>query len=338
MLIRRTAAHNVGILGIGAYRPHRVVGNDEVAARTGRTAEWIERRTGIVERRYAAADESVVDMAVEAARKAAADAGVAPAALDAVVLASMSNLRQSPGGAAVIADRLGVGAAAFDLNAACAGFCYALTLAASLVRDGTARHVLVVGSDKMTDIVDPEDPATGILFADGAGAVVVGPLGQDGPDGGPGDGIGPAVWGTDGSRAGLIAHSADWREYRDGQDVPWPTMRMAGPEVFRWAIAELPEVARRALDAAGVAPEELGAFIPHQANLRMIETLVQRLELPGRVAVARDVAHAGNTSAASIPLAMARLRESGAVGGGDLALLLGFGAGLTWGAQVVRLP
>ncbi|MGW1073743.1 beta-ketoacyl-ACP synthase 3 [Streptomyces sp. NPDC002537] len=330
MPIERTAVQNVGILGIGAYRPHRVVGNEEIAARTGRTAEWIERRTGIVERRHAAPDETVADMAVEAAWKAAADAGVTPGKLDTVVLASMSGLRQTPGGAAGIADRLGVRAAAFDLDAACAGFCYALALAASLVRDGSARHVLVVGSDKMTDIVDPEDASTAILFADGAGAVVVGPREEGG--------IGPVVWGSDGSRGDLIAHSADWLEYRDHPEIAWPTMRMAGPEVFRWAIAEMPEIAREAIAAAGIRMADLGAFVPHQANLRMIETMVQRLSLPAHVAVARDVVHSGNTSAASIPLAVARLRESGAVGSGDLALFLGFGAGLTWGAQVVRLP
>nr|WP_229898718.1 beta-ketoacyl-ACP synthase 3 [Streptomyces hiroshimensis] len=329
-MTQRTAVNGVGILGIGAYRPHRVVGNEEVAARTGRTAEWIERRTGIVERRYAGAGESVTDMAVEAARKAAADAGIAPGKLGAVILASMSYLRQSPGGAGEIADRLGIRAAAFDLNAACAGFCYALALAAAMVRDGSAQYVAVIGSDRMTDIVAPEDPSAAILFADGAGAVVVGP--QDD------EGIGPVVWGSDGSRAGLIAHDATWDEFRGDPEKPWPVMRMAGPEVFRWAIEEMPPVARAALEAAGVTPGELDAFVPHQANLRMIETITQRLDLPGSVAVARDVAHSGNTSAASIPLALARLKELGSVGSGGLALLLGFGAGLTWGAQVVRLP
>ncbi|GAA0463042.1 beta-ketoacyl-ACP synthase III [Streptomyces stramineus] len=331
MQIQRTAEQGVGILGIGAYRPHRVVTNDEVAARTGRTAEWIQRRTGIVERRYAAADEGVVEMAVEAARKAAADAGVEPDRLDAVVLASMSNLRQSPGASTEIAHRLGTRApAAFDLNAACAGFCYGLALAASMVRDGSARYVVVIGSDKMTDIVDPEDPSAAILFADGAGAMVVGPAEETG--------IGPVVWGSDGSRGDLIAHSADWLGYRDDPGAGWPTMRMAGPEVFRWAIEEMPKVARRALDAAGVSPSDLDAFVPHQANLRIIGTVAERLALPPHVVVAQDVVHAGNTSAASVPLAVARLRESGAVGSGGLALFLGFGAGLTWGAQVVRLP
>ncbi|MEU1815613.1 beta-ketoacyl-ACP synthase 3 [Streptomyces roseifaciens] len=328
--MQRTAVNGVGILGIGAYRPHRVVGNAEVAARTGRTAEWIERRTGIVERRYAGPGESVTDMAVEAARKAAADAGIAPGKLGAVILASMSYLQQSPGGSAEIADRLGIRAAAFDLNAACAGFCYALALASAMVRDGSAQYVAVIGSDRMTDIVAPDDPSAAILFADGAGAVVVGPQDEEG--------IGPVVWGSDGSRAGLIAHDAAWDAFRDEPGREWPTMRMAGPEVFRWAIEEMPPVARAALDAAGIGAGDLDAFVPHQANLRMIETVTQRLDLPGHVTVARDVVHNGNTSAASVPLALARLKELGSVGSGGLALLLGFGAGLTWGAQVVRLP
>ncbi len=329
-LMQRTAVNGVGILGIGAYRPHRVVGNAEVAARTGRTAEWIERRTGIVERRYAGTGESVTDMAVEAARKAAADAGIAPGKLGAVILASMSYLQQSPGGSAEIADRLGIRAAAFDLNAACAGFCYALALASAMVRDGSAQYVAVIGSDRMTDIVGPEDPSAAILFADGAGAVVVGPQDEEG--------IGPVVWGSDGSRAGLIAHDAAWDAFRDDPGREWPTMKMAGPEVFRWAIEEMPPVARAALDAAGIGAGELDAFVPHQANLRMIETVTQRLALPEHVTVARDVVHSGNTSAASVPLALARLKEMGSVSSGGLALLLGFGAGLTWGAQVVRLP
>ncbi|MEW2029258.1 beta-ketoacyl-ACP synthase 3 [Streptomyces roseifaciens] len=328
--MQRTAVNGVGILGIGAYRPHRVVGNAEVAARTGRTAEWIERRTGIVERRYAGPGESVTDMAVEAARKAAADAGIAPGKLGAVILASMSYLQQSPGGSAEIADRLGIRAAAFDLNAACAGFCYALALASAMVRDGSAQYVAVIGSDRMTDIVAPDDPSAAILFADGAGAVVVGPQDEEG--------IGPVVWGSDGSRAGLIAHDAAWDAFRDDPGREWPTMKMAGPEVFRWAIEEMPAVARAALDAAGIGAGDLDAFVPHQANLRMIETVAQRLDLPGHVTVARDVLHSGNTSAASVPLALARLKELGSVGSGGLALLLGFGAGLTWGAQVVRLP
>jgi 3-oxoacyl-[acyl-carrier-protein] synthase-3 len=318
------------ILGIGAYRPRRIAGNDELEARTGRADAWIRRRTGIVERRYAEPDETVTDMAVEAARKALADAGIDPGRVDMVLLTSMSQVRQSPGGAPEVAHRLGTVSAALDLNAACAGFCYGLGVADGLVRAATAEHVLLVGSDKMSDIVDPYDTSTAFLFADGAGAVVVGP--------GPEDGIGPTVWGTDGEQRHLIAHSATWVEHRDDPRLPWPTMRMAGPEVFRWAVGKIPAVAGQALAAAGVGPADLAAFVPHQANLRITDTLADRLGLPSHVAVARDVTHAGNTSSASVPLALDRLRETGEVPPGGRALLAGFGAGLSWAAQVVRLP
>lgn len=318
------------VLGIGAYRPRRIVGNDELEARTGRSGAWIRRRTGIVERRFAEPDETVMDMAVEAARKALADAGIIPGRVDMVLLTSMSNTRQSPGGAPEVAHRLGTGSAALDLNAACAGFCYGLGMADGLVRAGTANHVLLIGSDKMSDIVDPYDASAAFLFADGAGAVVVGP--------GPEDGIGPTAWGTDGGQRHLIAHSATWVEHRDDPEVPWPTMRMAGPEVFRWAVGEIPAVAEQALAAAGLEPTDLAAFVPHQANLRITDALATRLGLPPHVAVARDVTYAGNTSAASVPLALDRLRETGDVSPGGRALLAGFGAGLSWAAQVVRLP
>ncbi|MFF9365639.1 beta-ketoacyl-ACP synthase 3 [Streptomyces griseoluteus] len=324
------------ILGIGAYRPRRIVGNEELEPHTGRSDDWIRRRTGIVERRYAERDETVMDMAVEAARKALADAGVVPGRVDMVLLTSMSNVRQSPGGGPEVAHRLGTGSAALDLDAACAGFCYGLGLADGLVRSGAADHVLLVGSDKMSDIVDPCDASAAFLFADGAGAVVVGP---DSPAGaGSPAGIGPTVWGSDGGRRQLIAHSATWVEYRDDPELPWPTMRMAGTEVFRWAVGAIPEVAGRALSAAGVTAADLAAFVPHQANLRITDALADRLGLPPHVAVARDGRYAGNTSAASVPLALDRLRESGEVPRGGLALLVGFGAGLSWASQVVRLP
>jgi 3-oxoacyl-[acyl-carrier-protein] synthase-3 len=318
------------ILGIGAYRPRRIVGNDELEARTGRSDEWIRRRTGIVERRFAEPDETVMDMAVEAAHKALADAGVTPRQVDIVLLSSMSNLRQSPGGAPEVAHRLGTGTAALDLNAACAGFCYGLGIADGLVRSGSAGHVLLIGSDKMSDIVDPHDASAAFLFADGAGAVVVGPATDEG--------IGPVVWGADGDRRHLITHSATWLEHRDDPGLPWPTLRMAGPEVFRWAVGEIPTVAEQALVAAGVTGAELAAFVPHQANLRITDALAARLGLPPHVVVARDVTHTGNTSAASVPLALDRLRETAALPPGGHALLAGFGAGLSWAAQVVRLP
>jgi 3-oxoacyl-[acyl-carrier-protein] synthase III len=320
----------VGILGIGGYRPHRVVDNKDLVTRTGRTAEWIERRTGIVERRYAAHNETVADMAVEAAIKAAADAGISARELGAIIVASMSHIRHSPGVAPEVAHRLGSQGGAFDVNAACAGYCYALSVAASMVQVGTTDYVAVIGSDKMTDIVDPNNPSTAPLFADGAGAMVLGAREHNE--------IGPVVWGSDGGKRNLVMHTASWLEYRNDPSVPWPTMDMSGPEVFRWVIEQMPKVAQQAVAAAGIAVTDLDAFVPHQANLRIIDKLAASIGLPNSVAVARDVVTAGNTSTASIPLAVTRLREIGAVRSGDLALLLGFGGGLTWAGQVVRLP
>jgi 3-oxoacyl-[acyl-carrier-protein] synthase-3 len=330
MHLGREGTRGARILGIGEYRPQRVVNNENVAARTGRSAEWIERRTGIIERRYASSDETVADMAVEAAMKAMADAGISARELSVVIVASMSVIRHSPGVAPEVAHRLGSHGGAFDINAACASYCYALGIAASMVQAGTADHVAVIGSDKMTDIVDPADPSVAPLFADGAGAMVVGPCAHNQ--------IGPTASGSDGSKRGLIGHTATWLDYRDDRSLPWPTMSMAGPEVFRWVIENMPDAARRAAGIARVDVADLDAFVPHQANLRMTEKLVAVLRLPESVTVARDVVTSGNTSAASIPLAVARMRDLGAVRSGSRALLLGFGGGLTWAGQVVQLP
>jgi 3-oxoacyl-[acyl-carrier-protein] synthase III len=319
----------VAVVGIGGYRPRRVVDNDTVAARVGRDAEWILRRTGIRRRHHAGPDEQVADMAVEAATKALAEAGVAGRELGAVIVASMSETRRSPGAAPEVAYRLGAACGAFDLNAACAGFCYGLDVAASLVT-ARGRAVVVIGVDRMTEIIDPADPGTAPLFADGAGAMVVAP-------GEPGA-IGPTVSGSDGGGRDLIAHTATWREYREVPGTPWPTMGMAGPPVFRWVLDTMPEVARRAAAAAGSDVADLEAFVPHQANLRIVDGLAARLDLPASTVVGRDVVTSGNTSSASIPLAVDRLRELGAVRPGDRALLLGFGGGLTWAGQVIRLP
>jgi len=318
------------ILGLGSYRPTRVVANGELCARIDSSDEWIRRRSGIETRRYAGPDESILDMAVQAAKKALADAGVPPGNVDLILLACMSNMKQSPAAAPEVAWRLGIHGGAVDLGAACAGFCYALALADGLVRAGSVGHVLVVGVEKMTDMCDTDDRSTAFLFADGAGAALVGPSRTIG--------IAPAVLGSDGGRAHLIGHDASWLDYRDTPGLPWPTVRMAGQDVFRWVSVEMPAVARMALAAAGVGTDALGAFVPHQANLRMVEALAKALRLPPHVAVARDVVTAGNTSSASIPLAMQRLLELGEAHSGDLALLIGFGAGLVYAAQVVILP
>ena len=305
------------ILGLGQHRPPRVVANDELATTLDTDDAWIRERTGIRARRLAADDSGVVTMAVDASAKALADAGIDPADVDLVVVATCTMPTSIPGAAAQVASGLGASrAGAFDINAACAGFCYGLSVAADAVRSGTARTVVVTGAEKLSDWVDWTDRRSAILFGDGAGAAVVGA--------GETSGIGPVVWGSDGTRAGLI-------------DVPvGGKLRLDGPAVFRWATTSLAEVARTACTAAGIAPTDLAAFVPHQANLRIVEAVARRLGAPDAV-VADDITDTGNTSAASVPLALGRLRDEGRVVTGDRALLLAFGAGLTWAGQVVEV-
>jgi 3-oxoacyl-[acyl-carrier-protein] synthase-3 len=306
------------IVGLGAHRPARVVTNEELARTLDTDDKWIGRRTGIGARRIAGDGETVVEMATQAARKAVAAAGRDPGEVDLVVLATCSAASSIPSGAASVATRLGAhGAGAFDLNAACAGFCYGLSVAADAVRSGSARCVVVAGSERMSDTVDWSDRASAILFGDGAGAAVV--------SGTPADGVGPVVWGSDGSSAALI------------EQPPGGTLRMDGQAVYRWAVGSLAEVARAACTRAGIAPEELDGFVPHQANGRIIDALATELGLTG-VPVAHDVAGSGNTSSASIPLALSAMRERGELHAADRVLLLGFGAGLTWAGQVVTVP
>ncbi|MGX7829521.1 beta-ketoacyl-ACP synthase 3 [Actinokineospora sp. 24-640] len=306
------------IVGVGSYRPDRAVDSAGIAVRFGRTGEWVRERTGIVSRRVADESESAAVMAAAAGARALDHSGLAPADVDLVIVATCSADSPIPGLAAGVAVAIGAGGAAgFDLNAACAGFCYALAVAADTVRCGSARTVLVVGSERMTALVDPTDLGTSIIFGDGAGAAVV--TAADEP------GIGPIVWGSDGAAADLI-------------HIPeGGLMHMAGQSVFRWATTEIHPIALLACERAGVRPADLAAIVPHQANLRIIDALAVKIGAPG-AAVARDVVDAGNTSAASIPMAMDRLLAEGAAPPGGLALLIGFGAGLTYAAQVVRLP
>lgn len=298
----------------------QVVGNEAVASLTGTTDAWIRERTGITERRIAGPGESVVEMAAAAGRAALEAARCAPASVDLVLLASCSMPSLLPPGAPQVAHLLGVPrtAGTLDVNAACAGFCSALALAGDTVRAGGAEHVLVVGSERMSDWVDPTDRSTAILFGDGAGAVLVGPT--DTPA------IGPVTWANDGSRASLI-------EVRSGEHH----MRMDGPAVYRWATTELADLARRACELAGVDPQDLDALVVHQANLRIVDALARALGAE-RAVVSRDVVTTGNTSAASIPLALSALAEDGDLPAGGYALFLSFGAGLAVAGQVVRLP
>jgi len=318
------------IMGVGGYRPSRIVTNAEIIEKIDSSDEWIRERSGIESRRWAAPDESVIDMSVAAAGKAIAQAGLRPEQIGAVLVATVTHPLQTPSAAAAVADRLGAtDAAASDLSAACAGFCYGVSLANDMVRGGSAEHVVVVGCEKLSDFTDSYDRSTAFIFGDGAGAVVIGP--SDEPA------IGPTIWGSNGQEYDAITQTASWIDVRDHQ-VEFPTLTMQGQKVFRWAVWQMAPVAQRALDAAGITADELDAFIPHQANMRITDALIKTLKLPAHVPVARDIREQGNTSAASIPLAMERMLETGEVKSGGTALLIGFGAGLVYASQVVVLP
>ncbi|MEV4294246.1 beta-ketoacyl-ACP synthase III [Microbispora rosea] len=307
------------ILAFGGYQPAQVVTNDDLAARIDTNDEWIQSRVGIKERRVAGPQESEIDLAVQAGGKALAASGLSSDDIDLVIVATCTIEAPIPNAAGRVAHRLGITApGAFDLNAACAGFCYALAAASDAVRSGSATNVLVVGSEKLTQWVDPEDRSTVVIFADGAGAAVVGP--SDRP------GIGPVAWGSAGDKAEAI-------QIKDRHSF----LHQEGQTVFRWATTALHPVAKLACERAGVDPADLAAFVPHQANLRIVEAIARKLGADNAV-VARDIVLAGNTSAASIPLALSRMIERGEVQSGGLALLLGFGAGLTYASQVIEIP
>jgi 3-oxoacyl-[acyl-carrier-protein] synthase-3 len=309
-------------MSFGGYQPANVITNDDLAARVDTSDEWIRSRVGIVSRRFAGPDETVADMAVVAGGKALAGSGLSPADIDLVIVATCSTESPIPNASAEVAYRLGIVApGAYDLNAACAGFCYALSNASDAIRAGTARHVLVIGSEKMTAWIDPDDRSTSIIFADGAGAVVVGPVADGEPPG-----IGPVAWGSAGDMASKITIAdRDSFIYQEGQAV------------FRWATTALHPIAAQACERAGVAVGDLSAFVPHQANLRIIEIIARKLGVP-RELMADDIVHSGNTSSASVPLALAAMAERGDLKPGSHALLLGFGAGLCYAAQVITVP
>lgn len=318
------------ILALGAARGDRIVPNDDLIEPINSSDEWIRQRTGIITRTRASAGVSAVDLATAAATEAIERSGVDPAEIDVVLVATISNIMQSPSISAVVADRVGANpAAAYDVNAACAGYTYAVAQADALIRAGSARNALVIGAEKLSDIVDPTDRSISFLLGDGAGAAVIGP--SETP------GISGTVWGSDGSKADAVSMSGTLVDFRDGKAV-WPTLRQEGQTVFRWAVWEMAKVAQQAIDQAGITVDDLAAFIPHQANMRIIDEFAKQLKLPEHVAIARDIATTGNTSAASIPLATHRLLEENPALSGGLALQIGFGAGLVFGAQVVVLP
>jgi 3-oxoacyl-[acyl-carrier-protein] synthase-3 len=324
-------AQNAAILGIGSYRPSRVIPNSEVIEAIDSSDEWIQQRSGIKQRRWATPEETIQMMSVAASRKALEHAGVDAAQVDAVIVATVSHMFQTPAVATAIAHELGTNRpAAFDISAACAGFCHGVALASDMVRGGSAKHVLVIGVERLSDLTDVGDRGTAFIFADGAGAAVVGP--SDEP------GIGPVVWGSDGEQFDLIRQKEDWREVLKQERPVMPHLVMQGNPVFRWAAFEMAKIAHATLDRSGISVEDLDVFVPHQANMRIIDAMARSMKLPERVKIARDIAEQGNTSAASIPLALDRMIEEGEAKSGDTALLIAFGAGLAYAAQVVKVP
>jgi 3-oxoacyl-[acyl-carrier-protein] synthase-3 len=319
------------VLGLGFHRASRVVPNAEVVEAIDSSDEWIQQRSGIIERRWATDEETVQMMSVSAARDALEYAGLQPGQIDCVIVATVSHMLQTPAVATAITHELGAGnAAAFDISAACAGFCHGLGLASDLVRAGSATHVLVIGVERLSDITDNTDRGTAFIFADGAGAAIVGP--SDTP------GIGPVVWGSDGEQYDLIRQREDWRDVVAANASVMPHLVMQGNAVFRWASFAMAKIANETLERSGISVDDLDLFVPHQANMRIIDAMARSMKLPPHVKIARDVAHQGNASAASIPLALRQMVLDGEAKSGDTALLIAFGAGLAYAAQVITVP
>ena len=329
-LVQPTGVAHTRILSVGAARGDIDVPNDDIVGPIDSSDEWIRQRTGIIQRKRASADVLAVDLAVEAGEEAITRSGVPREEIDGIIISTISNVAVTPSMASLAAHRLGLTpAAAFDISAACAGYVYGVSQADALVRAGTCTNVLIIGAEKLSDLIDPTDRSISFLLGDGAGAVLVGPSSHTG--------IGPTNWGSDGEKWDTIRMTNTFEEYRAG-DVEWPTLRQDGQTVFRWAVWEMAKVARQTLEDSGISPEDLAAFIPHQANMRIIDEFAKQLGLPESVVIARDISTQGNTSAASIPLALHALLEQHPELSGGLALTIGFGAGLVYGAQVIEMP
>ncbi len=336
MSIKLPAVGNSQILSVGSYRPRRLVPNSEIVDRIESSDEWIVQRTGIQSRRFAGPDESVISMAAAACEIALERAHMSMGDIDTVILATISYPFQAPSAATELVTVLGnPKAAAVDISAACAGFCYGVAMASDLVRTGTSKNVLVIGVEKLSDFTDPDDRATAFIFSDGAGAVIIGA--SDSVR------IGPTIWGSDADSRETIMLTPAYTEFRNAPDkgvaqLGWPNIAQQGQAVYRWAVFTVSKAGIRALEAAGVRADELGAFIPHQANMRIIESMAKEINIPESVITADDIRVNGNTSAASIPLAMDALLLKHPELHGTLALLIGYGAGLVYAAQVVALP
>jgi 3-oxoacyl-[acyl-carrier-protein] synthase-3 len=309
-------------VSLGHYQPSRVLTNDDLAQMVDTNDAWIRDRVGIVTRRIAAGEETVADMAAAAAEKALAGSGLTAADIDLVVVATCSSVDRCPNVSTRVAHKLGINApGAYDINTACSGFSYALATVDHAMRAGASRNAIVVGSEKLSDVTDWTDRATCIIFGDGAGAAVVTAAATPEEAG-----VGPVIWGSTPEKGDSVRIEG-WRPY----------IQQEGQAVFRWATTTLAPIALQACERAGVDPSEIRAFVAHQANARIIEGIAKRLALPNAI-VAKDIVESGNTSAASVPLALSKLVERREVPSGAPVLLFGFGGGLTYAGQVVRCP
>ncbi|MDD4237706.1 MAG: ketoacyl-ACP synthase III [Desulfotomaculaceae bacterium] len=323
---------NAGITGVGAYLPERILTNDELQKMVDTNDEWIRTRSGIKERRITSPEQATSDLAVIAGERALADAGVAPEELGLVIVATSTPDTIFPSTACLVQDRLGAkNAAAFDLAAGCTGFVYALATGSQFVTSGTYKKVLVIGAESLSRITNWEDRKTCVLFGDGAGAVVLSPVPK-------GYGILSFTLRSDGSKGATLIIPAGGSRLpatRETVEQKLHTIHMDGQEVFKFAVRIMGKAALEVLAAAGLESSDIDYFIPHQANIRIIESAAKRLVLSmEKVLVNLD--RYGNTSTASIPLALAEAVHSGRVKQGDHIVVVGFGAGLTWGAAVIK--
>ena len=342
VIAANTGHQNVAMLGIGAYRPKRLVSNDEVCEVLDSSDQWIFERSGIRNRRWISGDESARSMAAAAAERAIENSGIDKDKIGALILATNSWKTKIPHGGPIVAYDIGLnGIPAYDIAAGCGGFGYALGVAADTVRAGSAEYVLVVGVETMSVVMEPTDRNTAFIFGDGAGAVVVGPSDDNG--------ISPTVWGSDGENAEAIGQNYDIPEYMDRaqeyqhkdpetEPVGRMVVTMEGSRVFRWAAITLPKALSSVIERSGIGLDDIEVFVPHQANARINDLMKKNLGFPDDLPMANDIENTGNTSAASIPLAMEEMLATGKAKGGQTALLLGFGAGLSYAGAVVTLP
>ncbi|MGN7300185.1 beta-ketoacyl-ACP synthase III [Ferdinandcohnia sp. SAFN-114] len=306
----------VGILGIGTYLPENVVTNHDLAEKLNTSDEWIRSRTGILERRNAPIEMLTSEMATEAGKIAIRDAGLSPKDIGMILVATVTPDYAFPSVASVVQERLGIpsGTPAMDISAACSGFVYGMVTAMHFIQAGSYPYVLVIGAEKFSSIIDWADRSTAVLFGDGAGAIVLGCVYED-------RGIISFELGADGARGKHLL--AD------------PMVSMSGREVFKFAVRQMPLTVESVVQKAGLKNEDIDFLIPHQANTRIIETARERLALPEEK-VSVTVNRYGNTSAASIPLSLAYEIQQGTINDNDIVVLVGFGAGLTWGAVCLR--